>query len=147
MTLGFDPQAAADFLRALAHPMRLQILCRLLEGELSVGGFESELGLKQPNLSQQLSHLREAQLVTTRREAKSIFYRLVDDRVGVVLDALRSIQGSNVARPAPKPTPTLATRLSRVTQTSPAVPPVAAAECGRFAVAGWDMLAPRGGRR
>ncbi|MDN3564872.1 metalloregulator ArsR/SmtB family transcription factor, partial [Paeniroseomonas aquatica] len=57
---GCDPQAVAEFLRALAHPMRLSILCRLLEGECAVSGFETELGLKQPNLSQQLAMLREA---------------------------------------------------------------------------------------
>ena len=48
--LGCVPQAAAEFLRALAHPTRLQILCRLLDGEAAVAAFESELGLKQPLL-------------------------------------------------------------------------------------------------
>lgn len=89
-----DARAAADFLRALAHPMRLRILCRLLEGELPVHGFEAELGLRQPSLSQQLGQLREAGLVVTRREAKSVFYRLADDRVRTVLDALRSAFGT-----------------------------------------------------
>lgn len=69
--------------------MRLKILCRLLDGEVSVAGLESELGLKQPSLSQQLGHLREADIVTTRREAKSVFYSLADDRVRAVVDALR----------------------------------------------------------
>ena len=148
MTPNCDPQAAADFLRALAHPMRLQILCRLLNGELSVGGFESELGLKQPNLSQQLAHLRDAQLVTTRREAKSIFYSLADDRVGVLLEALRVIQSRSFAQPAPKPAPTVATRLSKRPQKSPAAPPpTETAGSGRFAVVGWDLLASGGARR
>jgi DNA-binding transcriptional ArsR family regulator len=89
-----DARAAADFLRALAHPMRLRILCRLLEGELPVHGFEAELGLRQPSLSQQLAQLREAGLVVTRREAKSVFYRLADDRVSTVLAALRTVFGT-----------------------------------------------------
>lgn len=89
-----DTRAAADFLRALAHPMRLRILCRLLEGELPVHGFEAELGLRQPSLSQQLGQLREAGLVVARREAKSVFYRLADDRVSAVLAALRSAFGT-----------------------------------------------------
>lgn len=148
MTPHCDPQTAAEFLRALAHPMRLQILCRLLEGELSVSGFESELGLKQPNLSQQLAHLRDAQLVTTRREAKSIFYSLADDRVGIVLEALRSIQTGERVPAAVKPVPTVAARLSRRPQSSPPPPAkVEAAECGRFAVAGWNLSSSGGERQ
>jgi DNA-binding transcriptional ArsR family regulator len=84
-----DPQIAADLLRSLAHPMRLAILCRLLDGELNVGGFEAELGLRQPSLSQQLGLLRESGLVATRREAKSVIYRIADRRVALLLDALR----------------------------------------------------------
>lgn len=135
---GCDPQTAAEFLRALAHPMRLQILCRLLDGELSVAGFESELGLKQPNLSQQLGQLREAALVTTRREAKSIIYSLSDERVHGLLEALHRVMGAAgaarrqpVAPPAARPT-VRAPRASRA-----AVAPPAPAGCGLFSVAGW----------
>lgn len=140
MKAGCDPQQAAEFLRALAHPMRLQILCRLLDGELSVSGFETELGLKQPNLSQQLAQLRDAQLVATRREAKSIIYRLADDRVAVILDALRTTQGA-APTVAPAPERALARRLTK--PPAPVPTKAAAAECGVFAVAGWGAVAPR----
>lgn len=83
-----DTRAAAELFRTLAHPMRLTILCRLLDGELPVSGFESELGLKQPSLSQQLGILREANLVATRREAKSVFYSLADGRMRALVEAL-----------------------------------------------------------
>lgn len=150
MTPTCDPQAAADFLRALAHPMRLRILCRLVEGELPVSGFETELGLKQPNLSQQLSHLRDAELVTTRRDGKSIFYSLADQRVGVLLDALRAIQEVQPEPPTSKPdkkTPVLAGRLARQTpRPQPDQAPAKPEECGRFAVAGWTAT-PQGARR
>lgn len=139
-----DPQAAAELLRALAHPMRLQILCRLLVGELAVGGFESELGLKQPNLSQQLGQLREAGLVTTRREAKAVFYSLADERVRIIIDALRVAFNAT-------PQPNLATSVPPVAVRqmlrSPATTgetalgdtqPRAATECGVFSVAGWS---------
>jgi DNA-binding transcriptional ArsR family regulator len=149
---GCDPQAAADLLRALAHPMRLQILCRLLEGEVSVSGFESELGLKQPNLSQQLAQLREAYLVTTRREAKSVYYRLADPRVQNILDALRqALSGPISAPPRPAARPPVAARPARKTLMLSAPMPsaplpstpmrptrvTAAAECGVFSIAGW----------
>jgi ArsR family transcriptional regulator len=103
-----DPKAAADLLRTMAHPMRLTILCRLLEGELPVSGFESELGLKQPSLSQQLGLLREAGLVSTRREAKSVVYCLADHRVRHVLDALRRYFGDETPTAALPPPRALA---------------------------------------
>ena len=84
-----DPQAAAEMLRALAHPMRLAILCRLLGGEAAVSVFEEELGLRQPSLSQQLAFLRDAGLVATRRVSKSVIYRLTDARVRPIIAVLR----------------------------------------------------------
>lgn len=130
--LGCDPEMAADFLRALAHPMRLRILCRLLDGELAVAGFESELGLRQPNLSQQLAALREAGLVATRRESKSIIYRLADDRVAAVLEALRTaIGGAAIGGTPPAP---------REAAPKPAAEaPRPAGEAGVFAVTGWGL--------
>jgi DNA-binding transcriptional ArsR family regulator len=139
-----DPQAAAEFLRALAHPMRLQILGRLLDGELAVAGFETELGLRQPNLSQQLGQLREAGLVETRREAKSIFYRLADDKVRIILDALREVFASTGPKQAPrkaKAPPPAAIRLApRPASRNPAplAPASGGGECGVFSVAGWS---------
>ena len=67
---------AAAFLKALAHPARLKILCWLADGERSVGELERLLAERQAAVSQQLSRLREDNLVTTRREGKQIFYSL-----------------------------------------------------------------------
>lgn len=73
---GIDTAAAALTLRALANETRLQIVLRLLRGEAAVGDIERELGLRQPNLSQQLGELRDVGLVVSRREAKSVIYSL-----------------------------------------------------------------------
>lgn len=148
--LGCDPDAAAEFLRALAHPMRLRILCRLLDGECAVSGFDAELGMKQPNLSQQLAALREAGLVTTRREAKSIVYSLADARVGVLLAALRDAMSDEPAAQVAAPPPRRVAPVPAPTPAPPPAPtpgaaPAASGEAGCFAVAGWD-LPPRGGR-
>lgn len=141
--IGCDPEVAAEFLRALAHPMRLRVLCRLLDGECAVAGFETELGLKQPNLSQQLAALRDAGLVETRRESKSIIYRLADARVARVLSALRdAMSRAGPANAAPRPTP-----LAAPPAIPPSAPPVAArpaGEAGIFAMAGWDLPPARG---
>ena len=71
-----DAAAAAATLKVLGNETRLQIVLRLLRGELAVGEMERELGLRQPNLSQQLAELRDAGLVAGRRESKSVIYSL-----------------------------------------------------------------------
>jgi DNA-binding transcriptional ArsR family regulator len=67
---------ACNLMKVLANPDRLMILCQLSQGELRVGELEERLGIVQPTLSQQLTVLREQQLVSTRREGKHIFYTL-----------------------------------------------------------------------
>lgn len=71
---------ATDFLKALAHEGRLIILCRLAEGECSVTEFEEMLSARQAAVSQQLARLRLEGIVKTRREGKTIYYSLADDR-------------------------------------------------------------------
>lgn len=70
---------ASDFLKALAHENRLLILCLLSEKERSVGDLEELLSLSQPAVSQQLARLRLDGLVETRREGRTVYYRLADE--------------------------------------------------------------------
>lgn len=79
---------AARLLKTLSNPDRLMLLCRLGQGEASVGELEADLGIRQPTLSQQLTVLREEALVETRREGKYIFYRVASPRALAVLKAL-----------------------------------------------------------
>ncbi len=79
---------AADFLKKLANPNRLMIVCALIDGELSVRDLEDTLGLRQPGLSQQIAELREAGFVVGRKESKSVFYRLADDRVADLVSVM-----------------------------------------------------------
>lgn len=79
---------AAGLLKALAHPARLLVLCQLVEGECSVGELQPMTGLSMSALSQHLAVLREMALVSTRREAQTIFYSLVEGPAASVLDAL-----------------------------------------------------------
>jgi DNA-binding transcriptional ArsR family regulator len=67
---------ASGLMKVMANPDRLMLLCQLSQGEKSVGELESLLDIRQPTLSQQLTVLREAELVATRREGKNIFYRV-----------------------------------------------------------------------
>jgi DNA-binding transcriptional ArsR family regulator len=82
---------ASDLLKSIANPNRLSIVCLLLEGERSVSDIESELGIRQPTLSQQLTHLREAGVLATRREARHVYYRVADPRAARVIATLREI--------------------------------------------------------
>jgi DNA-binding transcriptional ArsR family regulator len=80
---------AAAIARALADPKRLCVVERLADGERSVSDLSREVGCQVPNMSQHLSVLRSAGLVTSRREGSTVFYRLADERV---LDAYRLLQ-------------------------------------------------------
>ena len=72
--------------KALANIKRLEILFYLRHTELSVGMLEKKLKLSQSSLSQHLAVLRQAEIVSTRRLAQSIFYRLTDNSVKQILN-------------------------------------------------------------
>jgi DNA-binding transcriptional ArsR family regulator len=83
---------AAEFLKLLANPQRLLILCRLLaEREMSVGQLGEAVGLSQSALSQHLAKLRDDAVVATRRQAQTIYYRIADKNVARVLRLLKDI--------------------------------------------------------
>lgn len=83
-------QQATERFKALAHPVRLQILDMLRSGEVCVCHMEAALGKRQAYISQQLMVLRDAGLVASRKDGLSVFYRLIDD---VVLDLLEATLG------------------------------------------------------
>jgi len=79
---------AAGLLKGLANPHRLLILCHLAEGEKSVGVLERLLGMRQPHLSQHLARLRRDALVGTRRDSRTIYYRLNNSAAAKVIRLL-----------------------------------------------------------
>lgn len=79
---------ASEFLKKLANPNRLMIVCALVDGERSVRDLEDSLGIRQPGLSQQIAELRDAGLIAGRKESKSVFYRLADERVAAIVSLL-----------------------------------------------------------
>jgi len=79
---------AAEFLKAISHEGRLMILCYLATGEKSVSELEALLSARQAAVSQQLSRLRQEGLVTPRREGKTIYYRLTDERTRRMLSVV-----------------------------------------------------------
>ncbi len=92
-TLDLDQMQAAaaracELMKVLANPDRLLILCQLSQEEMCVSDIESTLGIVQPTLSQQLTVLRNAELVTTRREGKNIYYQLASTPALAVMNTL-----------------------------------------------------------
>lgn len=80
--------SACNLMKTMANADRLMLLCQLSQGEKSVGELESLLDIRQPTLSQQLTVLREAELVSTRRDGKNIFYRISSQSALAVMRVL-----------------------------------------------------------
>ena len=89
--------AAARMLKLLASEQRLLLLCRLVEGEASVGVLAEHAKLAHSAASQHLAKMRAEGLVATRREAQNIFYRLANPAAMRVLDTLCDIYRGELA--------------------------------------------------
>lgn len=97
-----------EALKALAHPLRWRILTTLAQGERNVGDLEQATGIGQPGLSQQLGVLRKAGLVTTRKEAKLVYYAIAQGALAGITAEIG--QMSSAAAPPPQPSEPLAQR-------------------------------------
>ncbi|MFM8859047.1 MAG: ArsR/SmtB family transcription factor [Methylocystis sp.] len=76
-----NARAAAEMMKNYAQPQRLMILSFLIHGEKTVSEIDEATHIGQPALSQQLAELRHANLITNRREAKKVYYALMNERV------------------------------------------------------------------
>ena len=79
---------ACRLMKVLSNPDRLMLLCQLSQGEKRVGELEEILGIAQPTLSQQLTVLRDEELVTTRRDGKRIYYQIASPQALAVMRVL-----------------------------------------------------------
>lgn len=83
---------AAAMLRTLGNPHRLQVLCMLIEyGEMTVGDLNKYVELSQSALSQHLGKMRDEGLVTFRREAQTLHYRIDNPDVAKIVATLKGI--------------------------------------------------------
>jgi ArsR family transcriptional regulator len=83
----------ANIMKALGHPVRLQILEVLRQEEACVCHLEAVLGQRQAYISQHLMKLRDAGLVIDRREGLNVFYSLSGEGVGMLMDTARNTAG------------------------------------------------------
>jgi len=82
---------AVNLLKGLANESRLMIMCVLSEGEVSVGQLNQRIKLSQSALSQHLAVLRDQELVQTRRESQTIYYRLSDTAAISIIELLHHV--------------------------------------------------------
>lgn len=83
-----DWQRSGQLLKALGHPVRLQIVAGLLSGDCNVGRIWQCLCLPQPSISQHLRILRQEGVLVADRRGKEILYRVADDRIPEILAAM-----------------------------------------------------------
>lgn len=88
--------AKAELFRALAHPTRIRVLELLVDGEHSVGAMAELLNLDLPPLSQQLAVLRNAHIVSTRRQGSMVFYRVTDPRMSQLLVTAKQLLATDL---------------------------------------------------
>jgi DNA-binding transcriptional ArsR family regulator len=97
-------EQAADLLAALAHPVRLRIVCGLLSGECCVTPMVEGLGLPQAQVSRHLGILRDAGLVVATREGRRQVYRVAHPAVPPLIELLQQIPlASTAGRASPSP--------------------------------------------
>ena len=82
---------ASHSLKAMAHPLRLKILCILGgSGEVSVQDIVEQVGTSQSNISQHLSILREKGILASRKDANKVYYRVSDPKILQLICAMRA---------------------------------------------------------
>jgi ArsR family transcriptional regulator len=81
----------AAFFKALAHPVRIRILERLVQGEMSVQQLQEVVGVEQPVVSQQLAVLRNNNIVASRKEGVTVRYSVRDPLIAQLLETARQI--------------------------------------------------------
>ncbi len=86
-----DIQQAAYAIKAIAHPLRLKILCVLGDQEVSVQDIVDLVGTSQSNISQHLAILRDKDVLSTRKDANRVFYRISDLRTLKLVEMMREV--------------------------------------------------------
>ena len=82
---------ASELMKTLGHKDRLMVLCHLSTGEKSVGELAGLLDIPQSPLSQHLARMRKEKLVTTRRDAQTIFYTIASQEAARMVKLMHEL--------------------------------------------------------
>ena len=86
-----DIEQASRAMKAIAHPLRLKVLCVLAGGELPVQDIMEAVGTSQSNISQHLAILRDKKILKTRKDANRVHYRIADKRTVKLVGMMREV--------------------------------------------------------
>jgi len=86
-----DIERASRSLKAMSHPLRLKILCTLGQQEVSVQDIVERVGTSQSNISQHLAILRDKGILSARKDANRVFYRVEDSRTLRLISMMRDV--------------------------------------------------------
>ncbi len=84
-------EQASLAMKAIAHPLRLKVLCVLAGGELPVSDIMEAVGTSQSNVSQHLAILRSKKILKTRKDANKVHYRIADERTVKLVGLMREV--------------------------------------------------------
>lgn len=84
-------EVAARALKAISHPLRLKILCVVGDQEVCVQDIVDAVGTSQSNISQHLAILRDKDVLTTRKDANRVYYRVADQRTLQLIVMMREV--------------------------------------------------------
>lgn len=86
-----DILQASMAIKAIAHPLRLKVLCVLGDQEVSVQAIVEAVGTSQSNISQHLAILRDKGVLCTRKDANRVYYRISDQRTLKLVELMREV--------------------------------------------------------
>lgn len=86
-----DVETASRSLKAMSHPLRLMILCKLGEQEFSVQDIVQNVGTSQSNISQHLAILRDKGILSARKSANKVFYKVSDHKTLQLIEMMRDV--------------------------------------------------------
>ena len=81
----------AEISKTLSHPLRVAIIHYLKDGEKTVNDLTQTLGASQSNISQHLALLRQRQIVKTRKEGSTVYYRVASPKISQACDMVREV--------------------------------------------------------
>ena len=86
-----DIETASRSLKAMSHPLRLKILCTLGRSEVSVQTIVDNVGTSQSNISQHLAILRDKGILSCRKDANKVYYRVGDERTLLLIGMMQEL--------------------------------------------------------
>ena len=86
-----DIEHTSRSLKAMSHPLRLKILCILGSREVCVQAIVDNVGTSQSNISQQLAILRDKGILSSRKDANKVFYRVAAQRTLQLIGMMQEV--------------------------------------------------------